>query len=184
MPTSSWSGTRVPPPLSQTDETVVEFSNECICCTLRDSLQEVRCLAEEKRCDYLLIESTGIRKPMPVSATFSVMDADGFSLSYISRLNTMVTVVDGRNFLKEFGPAECLADRNLQSEPKGMPLVLHGAQDVISAETWLDDWPQGRRESGMVLITEKLAPPVIQMGLDAFIPQALVPTRSRAEKSL
>ncbi|RBD95182.1 GTP-binding protein, partial [Xanthomonas oryzae pv. oryzae] len=80
--------------LRRTEETLVEFSNGCICCTLRDDLlQEVRRLAEQGRYDYLLIESTGIAEPMPVAATFAVRDADGFSLSDIARLDTMVTVV-------------------------------------------------------------------------------------------
>jgi len=102
--------------LSRTDETLVEFSNGCICCTLReDLLQEVRRLAQERRFDYLLIESTGIGEPMPVAATFSVRDEAGFSLSDLARLDTMVTVVDGENFLKDFGSAERLADRGMQA---------------------------------------------------------------------
>ncbi|MCY0367916.1 GTP-binding protein, partial [Klebsiella pneumoniae] len=82
---------------------LVEFSNGCICCTLRDDLmQEVRRLADEGRFDYLLIESTGISEPLPVAATFHVRDEDGFSLSDLARLDTMVTVVDGRAFLTDY----------------------------------------------------------------------------------
>jgi G3E family GTPase len=89
--------------LSRTDEKLVEFSNGCICCTLRDDLmQEVKRLAAEARFDYLLIESTGISEPLPVAATFHVRDDDGFSLSDVARLDTMVTVVDGRSFLTDF----------------------------------------------------------------------------------
>src|ERR1700744_4860705 len=81
--------------LSRTQEKLVEFSNGCICCTLRDDLlAEVRRLAAENRFDYLLIESTGISEPLPVAATFAVRDNDGFSLDDVARLDTMVTVVD------------------------------------------------------------------------------------------
>ena len=81
--------------LSRTDETLVEMSNGCICCTLRDDLlDEVRRLSNEGRFDYLLIESTGISEPLPVAATFDFRDEDGESLSDVSRLDTMVTVVD------------------------------------------------------------------------------------------
>ncbi|MBK0010804.1 GTP-binding protein [Stenotrophomonas sp. S41] len=105
--------------LSRTEEALVEFSNGCICCTLRDDLlQEVKRLASEQRFDYLLIESTGIGEPMPVAATFSVRDAEGFSLSDIARLDTMVTVVDGQNFLKDFSSSERLADRDMQAGPE------------------------------------------------------------------
>lgn len=104
--------------LRRTEETLVEFSNGCICCTLRDDLlQEVRRLAEQKRYDYLLIESTGIAEPMPVAATFAVRDADGFSLSDIARLDTMVTVVDGSRFLQDFGSAATLAELGQQAGP-------------------------------------------------------------------
>jgi len=104
--------------LSRTEEALVEFSNGCICCTLRDDLlQEVRRLASEQRFDYLLIESTGIGEPMPIAATFAVRDADGFSLADVARLDTMVTVVDGQNFLKDFSSNERLSDRNLQADP-------------------------------------------------------------------
>ena len=98
--------------LRRTEETLVEFSNGCICCTLRDDLlQEVRRLAEAGRYDYLLIESTGIGEPMPVAATFAVRDEHGFSLSDIARLDTMVTVVDGSAFLADFGSTLRLAER-------------------------------------------------------------------------
>lgn len=105
--------------LRRTEETLVEFSNGCICCTLRDDLlKEVRRLAEDGRYDYLLIESTGIGEPMPVAATFAVRDAEGFSLSDIARLDTMVTVVDGTGFIEDFGSTERLADRDMQAGPE------------------------------------------------------------------
>jgi G3E family GTPase len=89
--------------LSRTDETLVEMSNGCICCTLRDDLlAEVRSLAAEGRFDYLLIESTGISEPLPVAATFDFRDENGDSLSDVSRLDTMVTVVDAVNLLRDY----------------------------------------------------------------------------------
>jgi G3E family GTPase len=98
--------------LSRTDEKLVEMSNGCICCTLReDLLKEVARLAGEGRFDYLLIESTGISEPMPVAATFSFRDEAGFCLEDISRLDTMVTVVDAVNLLRDFGSTDALSDR-------------------------------------------------------------------------
>jgi len=98
--------------LSRTEERLVEMSNGCICCTLReDLLREVRRLAEEGRFDALLIESTGVSEPMPVAATFSFRDEDGGSLSDVARLDTMVTVVDALNFLLDWGGRDRLADR-------------------------------------------------------------------------
>ncbi|MCG7625482.1 zinc metallochaperone GTPase ZigA [Epibacterium sp. Ofav1-8] len=98
--------------LSQTEETLVEMSNGCICCTLRDDLlAEVRRLAAEQRFDYLLIESTGISEPLPVAATFDFRDAEGESLSDVARLDTMVTVVDAVNLLRDFASHDLLADR-------------------------------------------------------------------------
>ncbi|TCV94677.1 G3E family GTPase [Luteibacter rhizovicinus] len=98
--------------LSRTDEKLVEFSNGCICCTLRDDLmQEVKRLAGEGRFDYLLIESTGISEPMPVAATFHVRDDAGFSLSDVATLDTMVTVVDGHSLLADYGSTDTLAQR-------------------------------------------------------------------------
>ena len=98
--------------LSRTDEKLVEMTNGCICCTLRDDLlTEVRRLSEDGRFDYLLIEGTGIAEPLPVAATFSFRDEHGESLSDIARLDTMVTVVDAVNLLREYGGHELLKDR-------------------------------------------------------------------------
>ena len=98
--------------LSQTEETLVEMSNGCICCTLRDDLlQEVRRLASENRFDYLLIESTGISEPLPVAATFEFRDELGQSLSDVARLDTMVTVVDTVNLLQNYASHDFLRDR-------------------------------------------------------------------------
>ena len=98
--------------LSRSEEKLVEMTNGCICCTLRDDLlSEVRRLATEGRFDYLLIESTGIAEPLPVAATFDFRDADGQSLSDVARLDTMVTVVDAVNLTRDFASHDFLADR-------------------------------------------------------------------------
>jgi len=98
--------------LSRAEEKLVEMTNGCICCTLRDDLlTEVRRLAAEGRFDYLLIESTGISEPLPVAATFDFRDENGASLSDVARLDTMVTVVDAVNLLKDFSSHDFLADR-------------------------------------------------------------------------
>jgi G3E family GTPase len=101
--------------LSRTEEKLVEMSNGCICCTLReDLLIEVKRLADEGRFDYLLIESTGISEPLPVAETFTFTDEQGRSLSEFAKLDTMVTVVDGKNFLHDFKESELLKDRKLE----------------------------------------------------------------------
>jgi G3E family GTPase len=98
--------------LSRTDEKLVEMSNGCICCTLRDDLlKEVQRLAEDRRFDYLVIESTGISEPLPVATTFDFRDKNGGSLSDVARLDTMVTVVDAVNLLKDYSSADFLRDR-------------------------------------------------------------------------
>ena len=100
--------------LSRTDEQLVEMSNGCICCTLReDLLVEVAKLADAGRFEYLLIEATGISEPMPVAETFTFEDEEGNSLSKVAELDTMVTVVDAGNFFKDFGSWDDLADRRL-----------------------------------------------------------------------
>ncbi len=98
--------------LDRAQEKLVELSNGCICCTLReDLLTEVRRLAEARRFDYLLIESTGIAEPLPIAATFEFRDEAGQSLSDVARLDTMVTVVDAVNLLKDFSSHDFLRDR-------------------------------------------------------------------------
>jgi G3E family GTPase len=98
--------------LSRTEEKMVEMSNGCICCTLReDLLAEVRKLAAERRFDYLLIESTGVGEPMPVAATFDFEDEHGDALNDIARIDTMCTVVDAVNLLADFNSEDFLAQR-------------------------------------------------------------------------
>ena len=103
--------------LDRTEERLVEMSNGCICCTLReDLLIEVARLASEGRFDYLLIESTGISEPMPVAATFLFEDIDGQSLSSLARLDTMASVVDAATFLDRFDHLEELTDLGLERD--------------------------------------------------------------------
>ncbi|WP_454256616.1 zinc metallochaperone GTPase ZigA [Pseudomonas sp. Marseille-Q8238] len=98
--------------LNRAEEKLVEMSNGCICCTLReDLLEEVGRLARDGRFDYLLIESTGIAEPLPVAETFTFRDEQGQSLADVARLDTLVTVVDGVNFLEDFHAAQSLASR-------------------------------------------------------------------------
>jgi G3E family GTPase len=100
--------------LSRTEERLVEMTNGCICCTLRDDLlEEVDRLAREGRFDHLLIESSGISEPMPVAATFAFARDDGATLGDVARLDTMVTVVDAANFLPELERGDELAERGL-----------------------------------------------------------------------
>ncbi|MEV7192009.1 GTP-binding protein [Streptomyces sp. NPDC093510] len=100
--------------LSRTEERLVELTNGCICCTLRDDLlEEVGRLADEGRFDHLLIESSGISEPMPVAATFAFPRDDGATLGDLARLDTMVTVVDAANFLPELAGGDGLVERGL-----------------------------------------------------------------------
>lgn len=97
--------------LNRAEEKLVEMSNGCICCTLReDLLVEVRALAQADKFDYLVIESTGISEPLPVAETFTFADEDGISLSDVARLDTMVTVVDAVNFLRDYNEAKYLQE--------------------------------------------------------------------------
>ena len=118
--------------LSRTDETLVEMSNGCICCTLRDDLlDEIRRLAGEDRFDYLLIESTGISEPLPVAATFDFRDEDGVSLSDVARLDTMVTVVDAVNLLRDYSSHDFLRDRGEVMGEEDERTLVHLLTDQI-----------------------------------------------------
>ena len=110
--------------LSQTEEKLVEMSNGCICCTLReDLLVQVRELATEGKFDYLLIESTGISEPLPVATTFDFRDEDGASLSDVAKLDTMVTVVDAANLIKNYSSTDFLKDKGESLEDDERTLV-------------------------------------------------------------
>ena len=118
--------------LSRTEETLVEMSNGCICCTLRDDLlAEVRRLANDGRFDYLLIESTGISEPLPVAATFEFRDEQGVSLSDVARLDTMVTVVDAVNLLKDYSSHDFLSDRGETLGEEDDRTLVHLLTDQI-----------------------------------------------------
>lgn len=119
--------------LSRTEEKLVEMSNGCICCTLRQDLMvEVEKLASAGRFDYLLIESTGISEPIPIAQTFSyVDDENGIDLSKFSYIDTMVTVVDCLNFSKDFGTNELLQDRNLTNMEGDYRTIVNLLTDQI-----------------------------------------------------
>ena len=119
--------------LSRTDEKLVEMSNGCICCTLREDLMlEVEKLAKMNKFDYLLIESTGISEPIPVAQTFSFATGDElFDLTQISQLDTMVTVVDAFNFFKDYGSAETIVDRDMTDDPEDRRPIVNLLTDQV-----------------------------------------------------
>ena len=119
--------------LSRTEEKLVEMSNGCICCTLREDLMdEVERLAKENRFEYLLIESTGISEPVPVAQTFSFVDEENnIDLSKWSYVDTMVTVVDAFNFFKDFGSPETLQDRELTDMEDDFRTIVNLLTDQV-----------------------------------------------------
>ena len=135
--------------LNRSEEKLVEMSNGCICCTLReDLLEEVTNLAKQERFDYLVIESTGISEPLPVAETFTFADENGISLSDVATLDTMVTVVDSVNFLKDYEEAKYLQDTGeslgdedersvadlLVDQVEFADIILISKTDLISAD--------------------------------------------------
>jgi len=119
--------------LSRTEEKLVEMSNGCICCTLREDLMlEIEKLALENRFDYLLIESSGISEPLPVAQTFSFVDDEkGIDLSRFSRLDTLVTVVDALNFPKDFGSAETVHSKGMNEDEEDQRSIVNLLTDQI-----------------------------------------------------
>lgn len=118
--------------LSRTEEKMVEMSNGCICCTLReDLLKEVTALAQEGRFDAIVIESTGVSEPMPVAETFTFEDEEGRSLNDIAQLDTMVTVVDARHFLADYHSSDELLDRGQAVGPEDGRTLAHLLTDQI-----------------------------------------------------
>ncbi|MEO1052559.1 MAG: GTP-binding protein [Bacteroidota bacterium] len=119
--------------LSRTDEKLVEMSNGCICCTLREDLMvEVEKLAKMKKFDYLLIESTGISEPIPVAQTFSFATGDElYDLTQFSRLDTMVTVVDAFNFFKDFGSADTIVTRGMTDDKADQRSIVNLLTDQV-----------------------------------------------------
>ncbi|UCS91691.1 GTP-binding protein [Echinicola marina] len=119
--------------LSRTEEKLIEMSNGCICCTLREDLiEEVQKLVLQRKFDYLLIESTGISEPIPVAQTFSFETGDRLmDLYHISRLDTMVTVVDAFNFFKDFGSAETIIDRQMTDDPEDARSIVNLLTDQV-----------------------------------------------------
>ena len=118
--------------LSRTEERLVEMTNGCICCTLRDDLlEEVARLADEGKFDYLLIESTGISEPLPVAQTFSFTDEQGRTLNDQAPLDTLVTVVDAKHFLQDYASQDELAERGIGLDDEDDRCVVHLLVDQV-----------------------------------------------------
>lgn len=165
--------------LSRTEEQLVEMSNGCICCTLRDDLlREVSRLAREGRFDYLLIESTGISEPLPVAQTFSFTDADGNSLQDWARLDTLVTVVDASNFLSQYCKPSRLAELDLTGSDDERTvsdllidqiefanIIVLNKKDLVSADelTELEALLRRLNPGAAVVLAERGQVPLVQL---------------------
>ena len=138
--------------LNRSQETLIEMSNGCICCTLReDLLVAITRLAKEARFDYLLIESTGMSEPLPVAETFTFVTESGESLSDVARLDTMVTVVDGVNFLRDYQTDDINVQRIEGTQANDKPIGELLVQQVEFADVILvsktDLMPAGAYEN-------------------------------------
>jgi G3E family GTPase len=170
--------------LSRTEERLVEMSNGCICCTLREDLMvEVEKLAREKRFDYLLIESSGISEPLPVAQTFSFVDEEnGIDLSKYSRLDTLVTVVDARNFLNDFGSAETVYSKKLNDDEEDQRAIVNLLTDQVEYANVIivnkTDLVSGPEASELTAILRKLNPKatIIQTQNGKISPKAILNT--------
>ena len=169
--------------LSRTNETLVEMTNGCICCTLRDDLlKEVSRLARDGRFDYLLIESTGISEPLPVAATFDFRDEDGASLGDVARLDTMVTVVDAVNLLRDYASHDFLRDRgeSLGEDDRRTLVDLLVDQiefaDVIVLNKVDDATPMQRETARQILIALNPEAEIIEANFSRVSPHKILNT--------
>ncbi len=118
------------------NEELIALSNGCICCSIREDLmREIKSLADQRKFDYLVVESTGISLPLPVAATFAHLEDDGSSLSDVAKLDTLVTVVDAERFVAEVEEAEALKDRQLEADEDDERTVADLLIEQVSTET-------------------------------------------------
>ncbi|SIN85706.1 GTP-binding protein [Vannielia litorea] len=169
--------------LSHTDETLVEMTNGCICCTLRDDLlTEVRRLAEMNRFDYLLIESSGISEPLPVATTFEFRDEAGASLSDVARLDTMVTVVDAANLLRDYASHDFLRDRGESLGPEDertlVDLLVEQIEfaDVVVLNKVTTAGDNARRAARLIVTSLNPDARIIEADYGAVTPSAILGT--------
>jgi molybdopterin-guanine dinucleotide biosynthesis protein len=122
--------------VNMANEELVALSNGCICCSIREDLiREIKSLADQRKFDYLVVESTGISLPLPVAATFAHVEDDGSSLSDVAKLDTLVTVVDAERFVAEVEEADALKDRQLQADEDDERTVADLLIEQVSMET-------------------------------------------------
>ncbi|MBN9594827.1 MAG: zinc metallochaperone GTPase ZigA [Afipia sp.] len=169
--------------LSRTNETLVEMTNGCICCTLRDDLlKEVRTLARDGRFDYLLIESTGISEPLPVAATFDFRSEDGKSLGDVAKLDTMVTVVDAVNLLRDYASHDFLRDRGqslgVDDRRTLVDLLVEQIEfaDVIVLNKVDDATPMQRETARQILIALNPGADIIEANFSRVPPERILST--------